>query len=347
MFLVHEIMVEDEIVITGFSANFPQANNLKEFKENLYGGVDMVTEDESRWPRGFLGLPSRSGKIRDLTKCDVRFFDIHPDVHWTDPQVRLLLERCYEAIVDAGYDPATLRGRRIGVYIGVSSSESADVGLMNLGRSNGFATLGTSHAMVSNLISYALDLHGPCMSVDTACSSTFTALHEAMLSLRSGLCDAAIVGGSNLTLNPNMTLNYKRLGILSADGACKVFDAKADGYARSETVGVFFLQRLSDARRIYAKVINVKSNTDGYKTEGVGSPSFTMQEQLLRDAYSEAKIDPCDIGYVEAHGTGTRAGDVMEVTVISTFFCPARRKGALHIGSVKSNVGHSEPASGK
>ncbi|XP_049271367.1 fatty acid synthase [Rhipicephalus sanguineus] len=339
-------MEKEDIVITGFSAYFPQANHMVEFKEKLYGGVDMVTEDDARWPPGHLGLPRRHGKIRDLSKFDALFFGVHArQVHVMDPQLRLLLETSYEAIVDADYDPDTLRGRNVGVFIGSSECETRCVFEADVKNIDGYETLGGSHCMFSNRISFCLDFHGPSMTIDTACSSSLSALNEAVLALRSKRCNAAIVGGSCLTLDPALSLMLMRLGVLSKDGKCKAFDSQGDGYARSEAVGAFFLQRPSAARRVYAKIINVRANTDGYKTEGITFPSGKLQEKLLRDVYAEAGIDPRQIGYVEAHGSGTRVGDVQELAAISSVFCKSRER-PLKIGSVKTSVGHTETASG-
>nr|XP_037286078.1 fatty acid synthase-like [Rhipicephalus microplus] len=340
-------MAEDNIVISGFSAYFPQADHLVEFKEKLYAGVDMVTEDDLRWPPGHLGLPTRHGKIRDLSRFDAQFFSTHPkQAQLLDPQIRLLLETSYEAIVDAGYDPESLRGRPIGVFIGVSTSETSDAWRANAQRADAYGLLASCHALFANRISYALDFHGPSMAVDTACSSTMTALHEAVLALRSGRCEAAIVGGSNITLEPTISQSFQRLGMLSQDGKCKVFDADGDGYARSETIGAFFLQRAIDARRVYAKVVNVKVNTDGYKAEGLTYPSGKVQQDLLVDIYRESGVDPLKVAYVEAHGTGTKVGDVEELNPIGAVFCGPARQKPLMVGSVRSNMGHAESASG-
>ncbi|XP_075559836.1 fatty acid synthase-like [Dermacentor variabilis] len=340
-------MAEEEFAITGFSAYFPGADHLVEFKEKLYAGVDFVTDEEMRWPRGHLGLPERMGAIRDLTLFDAQFFGVHPkQAHKMDPQLRLLLETSYEAIVDSGYDPATLRGRKVGVFIGASDSEMLEGLTVDTDKIDGYALAGCCQSMFSNRISFSLDFHGPSITVDTACSSTMIGLNQAMLALRSGQCEAAIVGGSMLTLKPASSINFWRLGMLSPDGKCKVFDSDGNGYVRSETVGVFFLQRASEARRIYAKVINVKANTDGYKTEGITFPSSKLQERLLREVYAEAKVDPRKVGYVEAHGTGTKVGDPQELSAISNVFCGPGREKPLKIGSVKSNIGHSEGSSG-
>ncbi|XP_065297860.1 fatty acid synthase-like [Dermacentor albipictus] len=292
-------------------------------------------------------MPRLHGKIRDLTRFDAQFFSTHPkQAHVMDPQLRLLLETSYEAIVDAGYDPEQLRKRKIGVFIGNSASESNEAFKMNPAKMDGYVILGCHRAMFSNRISYSLDLQGPSMTIDTACSSTLVALNEAVVSLRAGRCEAAIVGGASITLDPHVMTNFKMLGVLSEDGKCRPFDSRGVGYVRSESVGVFFLQRFSDARRVYAKIINVNANADGFKEQGVPFPSADAQAKLLRDAYAEVDVDPTKVVYVEAHGTGTKAGGISELEAISNVLCSPGREKPLKIGSVKSNMGHSESASG-
>ncbi|XP_075724817.1 fatty acid synthase-like isoform X2 [Rhipicephalus microplus] len=342
-----QTMSEEDIVITGLSGYFPQADHLVEFKEKLYAGVDMVTEDDLRWPPGHLGLPGRHGKIRDLSRFDAQFFHAHSrQAHVLDPQVRLLLETSYEAIVDAGYDPDNLRGRNIGVFVGTSNSESADAFMLDPKKLDGYAMLGGCRALFANRISYSLDFHGPSLAVDTACSSAMTALHEAVLALRSGRCEAALVAASNVTLEPAASVNFNNLTMLSPEGKCKAFDVDGNGYVRSEAVGAFFVQKSSEARRIYAKIVNVRVNVDGYKPEGVTFPSTEFQERLLRDTYAEVDVDPRGVVYVEAHGTGTKAGDPQELRALSAALCQPGRERPLLVGSVKSNMGHAESASG-
>ncbi|KAG0424799.1 hypothetical protein HPB47_027991 [Ixodes persulcatus] len=200
---------------------------------------------------GLLGLPERSGKIRDLSQFDAQFFGVHPkQAHVMDPQLRLLLETSYEAIVDAGYDPGTLRGRKIGVFMGNTKSETDEALNVDTDKIDGYALVGCCRAMFSNRVSYCFDFNGkrfsqgveprrespaliglferPSFTVDTGCSSAMTALNQAVLALRSGQCEAALVGGSTLTLNPTTALNLFRLGMLSPDGKCKAFDADDD-----------------------------------------------------------------------------------------------------------------------
>ncbi|XP_070388897.1 fatty acid synthase-like [Dermacentor albipictus] len=340
-------MEDEDIVITGLSARFPQADHLVEFKQKLFGNVDFITDDEARWPRGLLGLPGRMGTIRDISRFDARFFGVnHKQAHLMDPQMRLLLETSYEAIVDAGYDPATLRGRNVGVFIGCGICDSDEAFGINTDNIDGYGLAGSNRAMLSNRISYSLDFNGPSITIDKACSSTLSALNHAVLAMRSGQCEAAIVGGSMVSLTPGTALSFLRFGMLSPDGMCKPFDAHADGYTRSETVGAIFLQRAKQARRIYSKIIGVKANADGFKKEGISVPSQTVQGKLLREVYAEANVDPRRVLYLEAHGTGTTVGDPVELAAINDFFCGSGRDTPLKIGSVKSNVGHAEAASG-
>ena len=209
----------------------------------------------------------------------------------------------------------------------------------------GYGLTGCCRAMFPNRISYTFDFTGPSFAVDTACSSSLYAMHQAVAAIRSGQCDSAIVGGVNLVLKPTSSLQFHRLNMLSIDGTCKAFDASGNGYVRSEAAVVIFLQKSRSSRRVYATVVNSKTNTDGNKVQGITYPSGYMQNKLMREVYLEAGIDPADVVYVEAHGTGTKVGDPQEVNSIADLFCKNRAKPLL-IGSVKSNMGHSEPASG-
>ncbi|XP_070380763.1 fatty acid synthase-like [Dermacentor albipictus] len=341
-----EIMTKEDIIITGISGRYPQADSLSEFKEKLFAGVDLITDDEARWPRGFHGVPERMGTIKDLSRFDASFFGVPPkQVQLMDPQLRLLLETSYEAIIDAGYDPATLRGRKIGVFIGSGLSETLIAFAGDAATIDGYIMTGAALHMLANRVSYCLDFCGPSMTIDAASSSTMTALSLALQSLRCGECEAAIVGGSTIMINPMSTLCEFRFGMLSRDGKSKSFTASADGYVRSETIGAMFLQPASEALRFYAKVINVRGNADGYKVEGITVPSSRRQGELLREVYASANVDPLKVSYVEAHGTGTKVGDPREMAAVSRFFCVPERKRPLKIGAVKSNAGHAEGAS--
>ncbi|KAI1292319.1 Fatty acid synthase [Halotydeus destructor] len=336
----------DEIVISGVSGRFPESDNIDELSDNLFNHVDMVTEDDRRWPKGLYGLPARSGKIKDLSKFDAQFFGISgKQASSMDPQVRMLLEATYEAIWDAGVSPATLRGTRTGVYVGASLADMAEGLVEDVPSVDGYAVTGSMRFMFSNRVSYAFDFRGPSVTMDTACSSSFMALHQAFLGLRTGRCDQAIVGAVNIGLSPMTPLQYHKLGLLSPDGKCKHFDSAANGYVRAEACAVIFLQKKPGAKRIYATVVHANSNTDGYTKEGITFPSFEAQRDLIRDTYMEANLNPLDVNFIEAHGTGTKAGDPQETDAIAEILCKGR-VGPLLVGGVKSNLGHAEPAAG-
>ncbi|KAG7154441.1 Fatty acid synthase-like [Homarus americanus] len=339
-------MRREGVAVSGMSGRFPESNSVEEFAYNLYNGVDMVTEDGRRWTPGAHGLPRRSGKLPDLAHFDSAFFSVSPrQAHAMDPQLRLLLELTYEAILDAGMNPSELRGRRVGVYMGVSSSESEEAWTADPANVSGYALTGCCRAMFPNRISYTFDFKGPSFAIDTACSSSMVALQTAWSAVSEGEVEAAIVGGTNLTLKPQNSMQFHALNMLASDGKCKSFDATGNGYVRSEAAVVIFLQRATEARRVYAHVVHARANTDGNKDEGVTFPSGKVQRELLQDVYNLAGISPLDVSYVEAHGTGTKAGDPQEVGALAEVFC-AGRSTPLLMGSVKSNMGHSEPASG-
>lgn len=199
--------------------------------------------------------------------------------------------------------------------------------------------------MFANRLSFAFDFTGPSYALDTACSSSLYAMSQAVAAMRAGECDAAIVGGMNLQLKPTNALQFHRLSMLSPEGKCKAFDASGNGYARAEAVVAIYMQKAKDARRVYATVVHSKTNTDGNKSQGITYPNGDMQNRLMREVYCEAGVNPADVVYVEAHGTGTKVGDPEEVNSIDKLFCKDR-KTPLLIGSVKSNMGHAEPASG-
>ncbi|KAH8306772.1 hypothetical protein KR044_013278 [Drosophila immigrans] len=342
--------MDGDIVISGLSGKLPESSNIEEFKQNLLRGIDMVTGDPRRWEAGIYGLPERMAKMRDedLEKFDDKFFSVHQkQAELMDPCMRMLLELTHEAIIDAGINPSALRGSRTGVYIGLSFVETEhEIPNMEPSSINGYCLTGCARAMFANRISYTFDFKGPSFIVDTACSSSLVALSHAYTDMRSGRCDYAVVAGVNLILKPIFALQFLRLGIVSQDGACKTFDAAANGYARADTCAVVFLQRATHAKRVYASILNVRTNTDGFKEEGVTFPDGRMQEQLLHDTYGEIGLSPDQVVYVEAHGSGTPVGDDQEANMLSNFFCRPSRATPLLIGSVKSNMGHAEPASG-
>ncbi|NXY35555.1 FAS synthase, partial [Pomatorhinus ruficollis] len=336
----------EDVVIAGISGRLPESENLQEFWENLLNGVDMVTEDDRRWKPGIYGLPKRNGKLKDISKFDASFFGVHPkQANTMDPQLRLLLEVSYEAILDGGINPSTLRGTDTGVWVGASGSEAAEALSQDPEELVGYSMTGCQRAMLANRVSYFFDLKGPSLTVDTACSSSLIALENAYKAICHGRCSAALVGGVNLLLKPNTSVQFMKLGMLSPDGACKAFDVSGNGYCRSEAAVVVLLTKRSMAKRIYATIVNAGVNTDGFKEQGVTFPSGEVQKQLVRSLYRESGVKPEEVEYIEAHGTGTKVGDPQEVNSITGIFCECEREPLL-IGSTKSNMGHPEPASG-
>ncbi|KFB44203.1 fatty acid synthase S-acetyltransferase [Anopheles sinensis] len=341
------ITSEESIVISGIAGKYPRSDSVTHFADNLYNKVDLVDDKEDRWRHMYAGIPKRLGKLNNLGKFDAEFFNSgFQETHTMDPQQRLLLENCYEAVLDAGLHPDDIRGSRTGVFVGVSIAETEIYWTYKKTKSPyNKSILGSVRSMLASKVAYALDLKGPTMAVDTACSSSMYALDWACKAIRQGQCDAALVAGTNLTLHPYITLQFALLGVLAADGFCRPFDKNASGYSRSEANAVILLQKAKDSKRIYAHVVNTKTNCDGYKLEGITFPSNKIQKQLLDELYSEVPYDPKDVSYVEAHSTGTVVGDPEECDAIDKVFCPGRTEPLL-VGSVKSNIGHSEAAAG-
>ncbi|KAI8442466.1 hypothetical protein MSG28_005966 [Choristoneura fumiferana] len=281
-----------------------------------------------------------------LAHFDSAFFGVNPkQADLMDPQQRMLLELTHEAIVDAGFNPEELRGSRTGVYLGVSCSETGEIWDANVDSIQGYVLTGCQRAMFANRVSYTFDFKGPSYVVDTACSSSTYALVHAAADIRAGKCDAAIVAGASLDLLPATSLSFHRLNMLSPEGRCAAFDAAGCGYVRSEAIVTVLLQRRRDCRRLYCTVRGAGTNSDGYKAQGITYPKGAIQRQLAQETFKEAHLRPQDVAYFEAHGTGTRAGDPEEVNAIAGLFCEGRTTPLL-LGSVKSNMGHSEPASG-
>lgn len=296
----------------------------------------------------------RMGKLKTIDKFDGAFFGWRNRLGDSiDPQGRILLETAYEAIADAGVNPQTLRGSRTGVYVGHSTIGMPD-GLpttidptVRTSITDSMSWIqGTAKSMYANRLSYFFDFRGPSMTIDTACSSSMVALDVAVTDLRAGKIDQAVVGGTNVNLQPFTNYFYQKLGFNAPDGLSKVWDADADGFVRGETVACLFLQREPVAKRIYARILHSRTNIDGYKATGMFFPSSDGQLDLLVTTAQEAGVDPNSVTYFEAHGTGTKAGDFQEASAIHRAYCAEGRKSVLPIGLLKSNIGHGEGASG-
>jgi phthiocerol/phenolphthiocerol synthesis type-I polyketide synthase D len=349
---------DEPVAVVGLGCRLPGGiESPSEFWSFLESGTDGVTTvPKGRWesfaPAGMTAdLPGRGGFLDDVAGFDAAFFGITPrEAESMDPQQRILLEVTWAALEHAGIPPASLRGTRTGVFVGLSSTEYGYLTMTDLGAIDAWSAPGAASSIAANRLSYLFDLRGPSLTVDTACSSSLVAVHQAVQSLHRGEIDTALVAGVNLLLSPAITANFHRAGVLAADGRCKAFDASADGIARGEGCGVVVLRRLVDARRgndrVLAVVRGSAVNSDG-RSNGMLAPNPEAQRMLLRDAYSVAELDPSGVDYVEAHGTGTLLGDPIEAEALGAVLGAGRdSRRPLLIGSVKSNFGHLEGAAG-
>lgn len=282
---------------------------------------------------------------------DPLFFGISPrEAQEMDPQQRLFLEVAWESLEDAGLADGRLDGTRTGVFVGAIWRDFADLAQSNASRLTSHSATGRALNMVANRLSYALGLRGPSVVVDSACSSSLLAVHLACQSIWSGESTVAITGGVNLLLNPASMVALTRFGGLSPDGRCKAFSADADGFGRGEGAVALVLKplhlALADGDDIYCTIRGSATNNDG-RSNGLTAPNAVAQEEVLRDAYHRAGVDPRDVHYVETHGTGTMLGDPIEAGALSAVLCADRTpQQSLVIGSVKTNIGHLEGAAG-
>ncbi|KAK3323347.1 hypothetical protein B0T19DRAFT_372277 [Cercophora scortea] len=287
----------------------------------------------------------------DVGLFDAHFFNLSAETAAAlDPQFRLQLESTYEALESAGITLQDVAGSNTSVFAGSFFRDYHESLIKDPDALPRFLLMGTGAAMASNRLSHFFDLRGPSMSVDTGCSTTLTAVHQGCQSLRSRESNMSIVGGANVIFNPDMFLTMSSMGLISKDGKSYAFDSRANGYGRGEGSATVILKRLDDALRdgdpIRAIIRDSGVNQDG-KTETITTPSGEAQEELIRACYARAGLDPAHTTYFEAHGTGTPTGDPIEVGAIASVFKDSRQADEpLRIGSVKTNIGHTETASG-
>ena len=361
--------VDMPIAIVGMGGTMPQSDSLEAFWDHLRNARNLVTEiPRDRWTwEDYDGNPQKEpntsysrwgGFMKEVDKFDPLFFGITPrEAEMMDPQQRLFIEAVWHAIEDAGHKVSDLSGTRTGVFVGASSKDYIDVLAEQQVMLDGFSASGNSHSILPNRISYLLNLRGPSAPLDTACSSSLVALHRAIESIHTGSSDMAIVGGVQVMLTPIGHVSLSSAGMLSPDGKCKTFDKGANGYVRGEGVGAILIKPLAQAERdgdpIHA-VIRATSENHGGRVTMLTAPNPKAQAELLVEAYTKARIDPATVGYIECHGTGTSLGDPIEIQALKKAFGDLYQQHghaappAPHCGlsSVKTNIGHLEPAAG-
>ncbi|MEM6469767.1 MAG: SDR family NAD(P)-dependent oxidoreductase [Planctomycetota bacterium] len=351
------------IAIIGMGCRFPGGcDDIASYWNLLSAGRSGISRTPAdRWNLGkfYRAGASRRGKtqsqhggfVKDIDAFDPELFGISPrEAACMDPQQRMLLETAFRAIEDGGVPLESIAGRSVSVHVGISSFDYAVAGLSfnDRGVIGPYSNTGGSSSIAANRISYSFDLRGESVAVDTACSSSLIATHLACRSLQDAGNELALAGGANALLLPDFYVAFSQLGVLSPDGACKTFDAAANGYVRSEGAGMILLKRLDDAirdrDRIYAVIRGSATNQDG-RTDGMTVPSREAQQALINAAVENAGIRAKDVSYVEAHGTGTPVGDPIEASAICESY-GGRAERECCIASVKTNLGHLEAGAG-
>lgn len=340
-----------EIAVVGIGCRFPgKVNSYADLVRLLAEGRETAGDAPAwRWNGEAEEETWRGSFIDDVECFDNTLFAVTPnEAEALDPQQRILLETAWRAIEDANVHPETLKEGRTGVFVGISAHEYGRRWENAPQNGSQYSLTGTMTSTAAGRISYTLGLRGPSVALDTACSSSLVALHLAVRSLRSGESDQALAGGVNLALDSTSFEALSRIGALSPDGRCKTFGDGADGYGRGEGCGVVLLKRLRDAERdgntIYAVIGGSAVNHDG-RSNGLTAPNGVAQEEVIADALRDARIAPERVGCVEAHGTGTPLGDPQEINALRNAY-GRNRTTPLVVGSVKSNIGHTESAAG-
>jgi acyl transferase domain-containing protein/NAD(P)-dependent dehydrogenase (short-subunit alcohol dehydrogenase family)/SAM-dependent methyltransferase len=359
---------EDAVAVVGMAAMVPGSDDVAEFWAHLVAGDDLVTEiPADRWdwrridgdpePGEFRTRARWGGFLKRIDLFDPAFFGISAtEAVAMDPQHRLVLHATWTAIEDAGIRPSSLAGSDTGVFLGSGTYDYFEVQHAFGVPLDGYNTVGRSHAIMSNRVSYLLDLHGPSETIDTACSSSLVAVHRAVEAIRHGDCTAALAGGVNVIASPTLFVDMSQADMLSPEGRCRSFAEGADGIVRAEGVGVVLLKRLSAARAdgdVIHGVIRGTAINHGGRTNSLTAPNPDAQAECVVRAHRRAGVDPRTVTYVETHGTGTELGDPIEVDGLRSAFATLYRDwGAtveaphVALGAVKSNTGHLEAAAG-
>ncbi|MFS8211413.1 SDR family NAD(P)-dependent oxidoreductase [Paenibacillus sp. S29] len=359
----------EPIAIVGMSGVFPMARDVDEFWKNLEEGRDCITEiPEDRWDwKTYYGDPEQEanktnikwgGFIDGIYEFDPLFFGISPrEAALMDPQQRLLMTYIWKAIEDAGIQAGSLSGTRTGIFVGTANSGYSGMIYQGNVGVEAYSSSGMAPSVGPNRMSYFLNIHGPSEPVETACSSSLVAIHRAVRAIEDGSCEMAIAGGVNVIITPELHISFNKAGMLCEDGRCKTFSNKANGYVRGEGAGMLFLKKLKDAEKdgdhIYGVIRGTAVNHGG-RANSLTAPNPRAQADVLVNAYTKAGIDPRTVSYIEAHGTGTELGDPIEINGLKAAFKelyentegPGITESHCGLGSVKTNIGHLELASG-
>jgi len=342
------------IAVISMAGQFPQANNLEEFWNNIALAKNCITPIPSqRWDLNNYyqeGAPTAGktnsqwvGAMEEYDLFDPLFFTISPtEAESMEPQQRVFLQACWHTIENAGYDAQSLSGSKCGVFVGCAAGDYNLISREQQISAQGFT--GGATSILAARISYFLNLQGPCLSIDTACSSSLVAIVNACDSLNTASSDLALAGGVYVMAGPDMHIKSAQAGMLSTDGRCFAFDQRANGFVPGEGVGVVMLKRLADAEKdqdiIQGVIQGWGINQDG-KTNGITAPNADSQTRLQQEVYDKFQIDPANIQLIEAHGTGTKLGDPIEVAGLKESFKKyTQKKYYCALGSVKSNIGH-------
>ncbi len=353
-------VAREPIAIVGMACRFPgDVNTPESFWEFLKKSGDGITEvPRQRWDLNRYNDDSenlvnkmnvdRGGYLKDIADFDASFFELSPNqAKAMDPQHRILLEVSYEALENARANMQKIKGSNTGVFISITNS-GYEKKMDELGWQDDMIN-GAGGASASGRLAYNFGFQGPCISVDTACSSSLVATHLACQALRNKECDMALAAGTNLMLNEQINKGLQNITIISKQGVCKSFDADGDGFVRSEGAATLVLKRLSDVKSNEPIIALIKGSAINHSGKGNGysAPNARVQGELIKTALENAGVKADDMTYLEAFGTGSQMGDPIEMEAVNAALLKqVERKNPLIVGSVKSNIGHTETASG-